>query len=313
MQMSFKMRSLVILGPTASGKTKLGVQVAFKIDGEIISADSRQVYRKMDIGTGKDLSEYQVAGQSIPYHLIDIRNAGEKYTLNDYQKDFRTAYQLILSKEKTPVIVGGTGLYIEAILKNYTYSHVPNIPALRKSLESKSKDELLKILIKKNMTGIKFDTSTTKRLIRAIEISEFIQKNEMTGKSEPLDAVIFGIKLPRNEILKRIKTRLKERLEGGMIEEVKNLLDQGIQPDDLIYYGLEYKFVTLFLKGKLKYNEMHEKLNVAIRQFAKRQMTWFRRMGRNGFKINWIDGLKPVEEQLQFVLGHPDQQSDKKN
>ncbi len=296
-------RAIVILGPTASGKTRLAVRIAHQMSGEVINADSRQVYRGMDIGTGKDLEDYKLPNDQIKYHLIDIVNAGEKYNLSRYQRDFQQAYSSVKSRDKVPVIAGGTGLYIEAVLKNYSHSHIPVNHQLRDGLSEISKEELLKILTEKNHQNIDFDTSTDKRLVRAIEICEYLGNHEMSDdKSQSIPAMIFGIRIPRKELLFRIKKRLSDRLNEGLIEEVRLLMKSGLYPEQLIYYGLEYKFVTLHVQNQLTYGEMLEKLNVAIRQYAKRQMTYFRRMERNGFDIHWIDGMEPLDKQKEAVL-----------
>ncbi len=294
---------ITVLGPTATGKTFFATNLASRIDGEIISADSRQVYKNMDIGTGKDISDYVVNGSKIPYHLIDIVDAGYSYNVFEYQKDFLTAYNDINNRNKFPILCGGTGMYIEAVLKGYKLIKVPVNKNLRQELELKTKDELI-ITFKKFKTPHNVsDLNSKKRLIRAIEIEDYHTKNPEIDTSYPdINSLIFGIKYEREIIKKRITHRLKTRLEHGMIDEVKNLLNKGISADHLIYYGLEYKFVTNYLLGNLSYNEMFNKLNIAIHQFSKRQMTWFRRMERNGFKINWIDGNIPINEKIDAAL-----------
>lgn len=294
---------ITILGPTASGKTAFAAQLAYEIGGEIISADSRQLYRGMDIGTGKDIADYTVNGTTIPYHLIDIRNAGDKYTLFDYQHDFRAAYNDILSREKTPILCGGTGLYIESVLKGYHLQNVPANPELRKSLENKSLNELSQILSQYKKLHNTTDLDTKKRAIRAIEIADFQAKNPASELDfPPINSTIIGLEIGREERRNKITTRLKKRLdEEGMAEEVKVLLNKGVSPEDLIYYGLEYKFITLYLIGKLSRNEMFSQLEIAIHQFAKRQMTWFRGMERRGFTIHWIDAMLPMTEKLALA------------
>jgi len=304
-------RLITILGPTASGKTPLAAALAKEVDGEIISADSRQVYRRMDIGTGKDLADYHVVGHSvadIAYHLIDICEPGTKYNLFQYQQDFYDAYQDIRARGKQPILCGGTGLYIEAVLKGYKLSPVPQNQALRDSLEGKSLDELTKLLIdlkEKNGSNMhnKTDVDSCQRAIRAIEIETYnLEHPTPCRELPPVDSLIIGVNIDREERRKKITKRLKARLDEGMIDEVKGLLVEGIAPDDLIYYGLEYKFVTEYLIGKLSYEEMFQRLEIAIHQFAKRQMTWFRGMERRGFMIHWIDAMLPMEEKVKKII-----------
>ena len=304
-------RLITILGPTASGKTPLAAALAKEVDGEIISADSRQVYRRMDIGTGKDLADYHVVGHSvadIAYHLIDICEPGTKYNLFQYQQDFYDAYQDIRARGKQPILCGGTGLYIEAVLKGYKLSPVPQNQALRDSLEGKSLDELTKLLIdlkEKNGSNMhnKTDVDSCQRAIRAIEIETYNMEHPTPCRElPPVDSLIIGVNIDREERRKKITRRLKARLDEGMIDEVKGLLAEGIAPDDLIYYGLEYKFVTEYLIGKLSYEEMFQRLEIAIHQFAKRQMTWFRGMERRGFMIHWIDAMLPMEEKVKKII-----------
>jgi tRNA dimethylallyltransferase len=304
-------RLITILGPTASGKTPLAAALAKEVDGEIISADSRQVYRRMDIGTGKDLADYHVVGHSvadIAYHLIDICEPGTKYNLFQYQQDFYDAYQDIRARGKQPILCGGTGLYIEAVLKGYKLSPVPQNQALRDSLEGKSLDELTKLLIdlkEKNGSNMhnKTDVDSCQRAIRAIEIETYnLEHPTPCRELPPVDSLIICVNIDREERRKKITKRLKARLDEGMIDEVKGLLAEGIAPDDLIYYGLEYKFVTEYLIGKLSYEEMFQRLEIAIHQFAKRQMTWFRGMERRGFIIHWIDAMLPMEEKVKKII-----------
>jgi tRNA dimethylallyltransferase len=295
------MRELItILGPTACGKTTFATQLAHALNGEILSADSRQIYRKMDIGTGKDLSEYTVHGSAIPYHLIDIREPGDKYTLFDYQHDFHAAYNDILSREKRPVLCGGTGLYIESVLKGY---HLPDVPAdteLRRSLENRSLEELTHILQRYRPLHNTTDTDTKKRAIRAIEIADYQSKNQSSACAfQPIESTILGLRIDRDLRRDKITKRLKSRLQEGMIEEVKQIIDSGVAPDDLIYYGLEYKYVTLHVLGAISYKEMFTQLETAIHQFAKRQMTWFRGMERRGFTIHWIESTLQPEQKLE--------------
>jgi tRNA dimethylallyltransferase len=289
----------------------LAAALAKEVDGEIISADSRQVYRRMDIGTGKDLADYHVVGHSvadIAYHLIDICEPGTKYNLFQYQQDFYDAYQDIRARGKQPILCGGTGLYIEAVLKGYKLSPVPQNQALRDSLEGKSLDELTKLLIdlkEKNGSNMhnKTDVDSCQRAIRAIEIETYnLEHPTPCRELPPVDSLIIGVNIDREERRKKITKRLKARLDEGMIDEVKGLLAEGIAPDDLIYYGLEYKFVTEYLIGKLSYEEMFQRLEIAIHQFAKRQMTWFRGMERRGFMIHWIDAMLPMEEKVKKII-----------
>ena len=305
-------RMITILGPTASGKTPLAAALAAEIGGEIISADSRQVYRRMDIGTGKDLADYVVRSQEsgdrrIPYHLIDIREPGTKYNLFEYQQDFFDVYEDIRSRGVVPVLCGGTGLYIEAVLKGYHLSPVPQNQALRDSLEGKPLAELTQMLTDlKAKTGSNMhnttDVDSCQRAIRAIEIETYnIEHPTPRRELPPVDSLIIGVNIDRELRREKITRRLKARLEEGMIDEVKALLDEGIPAEDLIYYGLEYKFVTEYLIGQTSYDEMFSRLEIAIHQFAKRQMTWFRGMERRGFKINWIDATLPMEEKIERI------------
>jgi tRNA dimethylallyltransferase len=303
---------ITILGPTASGKTPLAAALAKEIGGEIISADSRQVYRRMDIGTGKDLEDYTLhtphSTLHIPYHLIDIAEPGTKYNLFQYQQDFFEVYNNIIGRGVTPILCGGTGLYIEAVLKGYQLSPVPQNPALRQQLEGKSLEELTQMLVGlkaqngSNMHN-KTDVDSCQRAIRAIEIEEYNLHQPMAKRElPPVDSLIIGVNIDREERRRKITNRLKTRLEGGMIEEVKALLDEGIPAEDLIYYGLEYKYVTEYLMGKTTYDEVFTRLEIAIHQFAKRQMTWFRGMERRGFTIHWIDAMRPMEEKVKEIM-----------
>ena len=298
---------ITILGPTASGKTPVAARLAAEIGGEIISADSRQVYRRMDIGTGKDLADYVVDGKLIPYHLIDIREPGTKYNLFEYQQDFFDAYQDIRSRGAVPILCGGTGLYIEAVLKGYKLSPVPQNQELRDSLEGKSLEELTQMLTElKAKTGSNMhnttDVDSCQRAIRAIEIESYNLQHPLPKRElPPVESVIIGIDIDRELRREKITRRLKARLEEGMVDEVKALLAEGIPAADLIYYGLEYKFVTEYLVGQTSYDEMFTRLEIAIHQFAKRQMTWFRGMERRGFNINWIDATLPIEEKVATI------------
>lgn len=294
---------ITILGPTACGKTALAVQLAHALDTEIISADSRQIYRRMDIGTGKDLEEYNVEGKLIPYHLIDIAEPGYKYNLFEYQRDFLDAYNAISSKGKIPVVCGGTGLYIESVLKSYRMTPVPENKALRESLKNKSLDELTVILSGMKKLHNTTDVDTAARAIRAIEVQTYYREHKVDDRPFPkLNSLTIGISVERDVRRTRITRRLKERLENGMVDEVKGLLAEGIPPEDLIYYGLEYKYLTLYITGKMTYEEMFRQLEIAIHQFAKRQMTWFRGMERRGIPITWIDGNLPVEKKVAEIM-----------
>lgn len=301
-------KMVTILGPTASGKTTLATRLAHTIGGEIISADSRQVYRNMDIGTGKDLADYVVDGKKIPYHLIDIAEAGTKYNLYQYQHDFHVAYQDIVSRDERPILCGGTGLYLEAVLKGYALSPVPQNAELRERLEGKSLAELTQILSDlKAQTGSVMhnttDVDSCQRAIRAIEIETYNIEHTTALRTMPtIDSLIIGVNIEREERRRKITARLKQRLDEGMVEEVRALLDSGIAADDLIYYGLEYKFITEYIIGKLTYEEMFRQLEIAIHQFAKRQMTWFRGMERRGTTIHWVDASLPMSEKLKEVL-----------
>ena len=298
---------LTIIGPTASGKTTFATALAATIGAEIISADSRQVYRRMDIGTGKDLADYEVNGIKVPYHLIDIAEPGTKYNLFQYQQDFQTAYADITKRGKPIILCGGTGLYVEAVLKGYALSPVPQNDALRASLAGKSLAELTEILSAlkaKNHSAMhnRTDVDTTNRAIRAIEIETYELEHPTPDRPMPaVDSIIIGVDIDRDERRRKISRRLKARLDEGMVDEVRALLDSGIPADDLIYYGLEYKFVTQYVIGKLSYNEMYHNLEIAIHQFAKRQMTWFRGMERRGFHIHWIDAATPLDEKTAHV------------
>jgi len=302
-----KYKMITILGPTASGKTSLAAALAYHLDTEIISADSRQVYQGMDIGTGKDLADYTVAGKHIPYHLIDICKAGSKYNVYQYQQDFLEVYNKIRETNKLPILCGGSGLYLEAILKGYHLSTVPPNEELRNQLNEMSHESLIQMLVEiQEQLNTKMHNSTDldskQRTIRAIEIGKYMLTEADPKTNFPeIPSLIIGVDIDREERRRKITTRLHQRLEEGMIEEVKQLLNQGIAPEDLIYYGLEYKFVTEHIIGKLSYDEMVQQLEIAIHQFAKRQMTWFRGMERRGIKINWIDASLPMEEKIEMI------------
>lgn len=296
---------ITISGPTASGKTKFAAALAHEIDAEIISADSRQVYRDMNIGTGKDLADYIVDGQSVPYHLIDICPAGEKYNLFRFQHDFHKAFSSVKNKGKIPILCGGTGLYIESVLKGYKLLDVPENPVLRQSLKDKNLSELEEILKSYKTLHNKTDVDSAQRAIRAIEIEEYyLRQNPDKQEYPPINSLIIGINAGRELRREKITLRLKTRLEEGMLDEVQKLLDSGIAAEDLIYYGLEYKYLTLYLIGKISYREMFMQLEIAIHQFAKRQMTWFRGMERRGFTIHWLDAEMPLEEKIASVRNH---------
>ena len=293
---------IAILGPTASGKTPFAAALAAELNTEIISADSRQIYRNMDLGTGKDLADYIVNGKQIPYHLIDIANPGYKYNVFEYQRDFLTAYESIKQKECLPIVCGGTGMYLESVLKGYKLLPVPENPKLRADLADKSLEELTEILKGYKNLHNTTDVDTVKRAIRAIEIEEYYIHTPVDERSFPhLNSLIIGIDIDRELRREKITRRLHQRLEEGMIDEVRRLIAQGINPDDLIYYGLEYKYLTLHITGQLSYDEMFSQLEIAIHQFAKRQMTWFRGMERRGFTIHWMDVRWPMEEKIAFV------------
>ncbi len=293
---------ITILGPTASGKTSLAAALAYDLNAEIISGDSRQVYRKMDLGTGKDLDDYIVNGKQIPYHLIDIVDAGYKYNVFEFQRDFLKAYDDVCSRNVIPVLCGGTGMYIESVLKGYRLLPVPENPALRESLADKSLQELTEILSSYKELHNTTDVDTVKRAIRAIEIEEYYKQQNVEARSFPiLNSLIIGVDIDRELRREKISNRLRQRLDNGMIKEIEDILDSGVSADDLIYYGLEYKYLTLYVTGKLSYEEMFHSLEIAIHQFAKRQMTWFRGMERRGFTIHWIDTTMPMTDKVERI------------
>jgi len=294
---------ITILGPTACGKTRLAVLLAAQLDAEIISADSRQVYRGMDIGTGKDVAEYTIEGKPIPCHLIDIVDAGYVYNVHEYVRDFHKAFNDISSGHKEVILCGGTGLYLEAVIKGYRLTSVPENQELRARLALKTNDELISLLISLKKPHNTSDFTDRKRLLRAIEIETYYCEHPDTALSfKPVSGSIFGIDMPRELIRSRITERLHHRLENGMIEEVQALLNNGVTAVQLKYYGLEYKYITQYLEGELTYSDMVRLLNTAIHQFAKRQMTWFRRMEKQGIDIRWIDGMKSDEEKINDIL-----------
>ena len=293
---------IAIIGPTASGKTSLATALAYDLDSEIISGDSRQVYRGMDIGTGKDLEDYVVEGRQIPYHLIDIVEPGYKYNVFEYQRDFLKAYEDICRRGKLPILCGGTGMYVESVLKGYRLLPVPENLALRERLSGKSLDELTAILSTYKKLHNSTDVDTVKRAVRAIEIEEYYRQTPVQEREFPhLKSLIIGVSIDRDLRRKKISERLRERLDAGMVEEVRGLLNRGIAPEDLIYYGLEYKYLTLYVTRQMTHAEMVHDLEIAIHQFAKRQMTWFRGMERRGFNIHWIDACLPLTDKLEQI------------
>ncbi len=298
-----KINLISITGPTASGKTAFAAQLAKLVNGEIISADSRQVYRGMNLGTGKDYDDYIVNGVAVPYHLIDIKPAGYKYNLFEFQQDFMAVYNQISARGRMPVLVGGTGLYIEAVTNNYNLKRVPANDVLRKKLDELTLDELVAMLKKmKPELHNTTDTTSKKRTIRAIEIALYEgDVHESARNIQPINNIIFGMSINRDMRRERISSRLKTRLEDGMIEEVKTLLEE-VPADDLIFYGLEYKYITMHLLGQLSYTDMFIQLETAIHQFAKRQMTWFRKMERDGIKIHWIDAQRSMSDKISDAV-----------
>lgn len=292
-----------IVGPTACGKTSLAVELALSVPGaEIISADSRQVYRGMDIGTGKDIAEYTRGDVTVPSHLLDIVDAGEKYNLFEFQRDFLAAYEDIRSRGAYPIMCGGSGLYVESVLKGYRLLPVPENPALRAKLEDKSLEELTALLATYKQLHNNTDTDNKKRAIRAIEIEEYYRTCPVKERYFPqINALTIGVQVDREVRRERISRRLLERLDCGMVDEVRGLLDSGLQPDQLIYYGLEYKYLTLYLTGAMGYDEMVSGLEIAIHQFAKRQMTWFRGMEKRGVDIHWVDASRPLPEVVEQI------------
>ena len=294
---------ITILGPTASGKTSLAAALAARLKTEIISGDSRQVYCRMDLGTGKDLADYVVDGCHIPYHLIDIVPPGYKYNVFEFQRDFLAAYRSVRERGMLPVLCGGTGMYLESVLKGYKLLPVPENPELRARLSSKSLEELTEILSSYKQLHNSTDVDTVKRAVRAIEIEEYYLHQPVDARSFPnLHSLIVGVDIDRELRREKISRRLRQRLDEGMVDEVRNLLDSGIAPEDLIYYGLEYKYLTLYVIGAMSYEEMFRQLEIAIHQFAKRQMTWFRGMERRGFTIHWIDATRPMEEKVEEII-----------
>lgn len=297
------MNLITVLGPTASGKTSFAANLAHKLKTEIICADSRQIYRGMTIGSGKDINDYTVNSQPVKYHLVDIADAGTHYNVFQYKKDFFDVYLNLRSKNIVPVLCGGTGLYVESIIRNYQLIDVPANESLRVKLENYSLEELKQMLESMKTLHNNTDTDTKKRAIRAIEIESYIKENpKVVPQYSEIDSLVFGVKFPRETERKRIHQRLYQRMDEGMPQEIINLMQSGISAESLIYYGLEYKYVTLYVTGKLKKEEMLTLLEIEICQFAKRQMTWYRRMERNGIKINWIDGNISTEEKIEIAL-----------
>ncbi len=294
---------ITLLGPTAVGKTRLAALLAHALDGEVISADSRQVYRRMDIGTGKDVSDYVVDGNTIPHHLTDVAEPGEAYDLYHFLQDFRSVYADIIARSKVPILCGGSGMYLEAVIAGYGLHPAPQDPELRNRLETLPDEQLIAMLSKHKPLHNTTDTNDRQRLIRAVEIA--VQAEQTVPTEQPtldFDHLVLGLEVPRDEVRKRITQRLHQRLKEGLVEEVSSLLDEGITPGQMRYYGLEYRYVTDYITGVTSYNEMVQLLNTAIHQFAKRQMTWFRRMEKKGIKIQWIDGTNSEKQRLEEAM-----------
>ncbi len=297
--MSQSYNSIIITGPTASGKTALAAQLAYALNGEIISADSRQVYKKLNIGTGKDLSEYNVNNTPINYHLIDVAEVGTHFHLYDFITHFYGAFQAIEKQGKLPIICGGTGLYLDAIIKKHELAAIPNNFELRLQLETLNLEQLIAKLLSYSKKHENADLTTKKRLVRAIEIAEYLSNNDsLKTNFVDLKPIIFALDLPKEARRNKISIRLKYRLENGMIDEVKDLINEGISHERLQFLGLEYQYVSKYLSNEMSYNDMFLKLETSIHQYAKRQMTWFRKMEREGNQIHWLDGTKPMEESL---------------
>ena len=293
---------ITILGPTATGKTKIAASLALEIGGEIISADSRQVYQNMDIGTGKDLNEYIIGDKEIPFHLVDIVNPGSEYNVFDFQQDFLIAYDEILKRGLNAILCGGSGLYLDSVLRAYEMSKVPENNKLRDKLNKLTDQELVLHLNTYGKVHNTTDLTDRKRTLRAIEIIEFEKKHKaFNTKLKIIKSINFGIHFERQSLRERITERLKARLSNGMVQEVEKLLNKGLKPEQLMFYGLEYRFVTQYVTGQISHDEMFIKLNTAIHQFAKRQMTWFRRMEKKGVKILWIDGNLTLKEKLSII------------
>ena len=301
-------KMITILGPTASGKTALAAALAYKIGAEIISADSRQVYSGMTVGTGKDLDDYVVNGRQIKYHLIDIARPGDKYNIYEYQRDFHKVYAELAQRGVMPILCGGSGLYIETVLKGYSLSTVPQNPELRQRLSGKTLEQLTEILVdlkarNNSCMHNRSDVDTAQRAVRAIEIEEYnLHHPSSNTEFPPVESVIIGVDIDRESRRARITERLRQRLEHGLVEEVEGLLESGVSAEDLIYYGLEYKYVTEYVTGRTTRDEMFKGLEIAIHQFAKRQMTWFHGMERRGFTINWVDWHMSMDEKLEYIM-----------
>lgn len=300
---SLTTKLLTITGPTACGKTSLAAELAYQLGGEIISADSRQVFRGMDIGTGKDLADYHLHGTDIPYHLIDIHEAGYEYNVYQFQNDFIRAYGDIVSRGRQPILCGGTGMYIEAVVSGYQLADAPVDPDFRKRMEVYSDEQLTERLASYIKLHNHTDTEDRDRLLRALEIQEYHRQHPDRYPHMPeVEHCIVCVTYPRAVVIERIGVRLRQRLEEGMVDEVRRLLDAGVPETRLLRYGLEYKHLTRYLKGECRYDEMYENLYTDIRRFAKRQMTWFRRMERQGIPLHWLDGTLPFEEKVAQVL-----------
>ena len=294
---------LTITGPTACGKTSLAAELAFQLGGEIISADSRQVFRGMDIGSGKDLADYHIHNTDIPYHLIDIHDAGYEYNVYQFQNDFIRTFGDIVSRGRQPILCGGTGMYIEAVVKGYQLADAPIDPEFRQRMEAYTDEELTARLASYIKLHNHTDTESRDRLLRALEIQEYhLQHPDAYPHMPDMEHIIVGVRYPREQVIERIGIRLRERLQNGMIDEVQSLLDQGVPEERLLRYGLEYRHVTRYLRGECTYDEMYEHLYTDIRRFSKRQMTWFRRMERQGIAIHWIDGPQPLDTKVAQVL-----------
>lgn len=294
---------ITILGPTASGKTGLATELATRVDAEIISADSRQVYKRMDLGTGKDLSDYVVRGKVIPYHLIDIVEPGYKYNVFEFQRDFLAAYEKVLENGRMPIMCGGTGMYLESVLRGYRLVPVPENQELRSRLADKSLEELTNLLKQYKTLHNTTDVDTVKRAIRAIEIEEYYRRDDVEKRDFPnLRSLVIGVDISRELRREKISKRLKQRLDEGMVDEVRELMRSGVDAESLLYYGLEYKYLTLYVLDQLSYEQMVSRLEVAIHQFAKRQMTWFRGMERRGISIHWIDASLSMDEKIDKIM-----------
>ncbi len=300
---SSTIKLLTITGPTACGKTSLAAELAYQLGGEIISADSRQVFRGMDIGSGKDLADYHIHNTDIPYHLIDIHDAGYEYNVYQFQNDFIRAFNDIVSRNRQPLLCGGTGMYIESVVKGYRLADAPVDPDFRHRMEAYTDEQLTARLASYVKLHNHTDTESRERLLRALEIQEFQRLHPEAYPHMPdMEHLVVGVAFPRQQVIERIGIRLRQRLEEGMVDEVKGLLDSGVPEERLLRYGLEYRHVTRYLRGECTFDEMYEKLYTDIRRFAKRQMTWFRRMERQGILIHWVDGTQPLDAKVNQVL-----------